>query len=62
MDIPEYSYEEMDEFNEERKKLVSAHTDKRYFTKIPVLPQEIDERKTKMYLACTIQRLPTKAG
>ena len=62
MDIAEYSYSEMDQFDQDTLRNVSAHTNKRYFNKIPILPDEINERRTKMYLACKIQRLPYKAS
>ena len=62
MEIGEYSYSELDTFDDERRRYVSEHTNKRYFDKIPVLPDVIDEKVTKMNLVSEIQRVPFKAS
>ena len=62
MDLPEYSYSELDSFDNERRKYVSEHTNKRYFDKIPVLPDDIDEKVTKLNLTSQIQWVPFKAS
>ena len=52
----------LSKFDEEHRRLISANTDKRYFTRIPVLPDEVDEKKTRLHLATKIQRVPNKAS
>ena len=62
MALNEYTSEEMAAFSEEQQREISRTTDLKYCKEIPVLPEDVDIDRTKMYLACKLQRLPYKAG